>query len=60
MTDDSTLCDYSQNFKAKKLFKWGYIPHGLLMFASSCKKEEIVTPAKSLYQRLGRNIAILK
>ncbi len=31
---------------------------GLLLFASSCKKDEVVTPPKSLYERLGGNAAI--
>ncbi len=38
---------------------WGlFLMVGMLVFASSCKKDEVVTPAKSLYERLGGNAAI--
>jgi truncated hemoglobin YjbI len=42
----------------KSIQLWGtFLMAGMLMFAS-CKKDEVVTPPKSLYERLGGNVAI--
>lgn len=43
----------------KTMQLWGaFLMAGMLVFASSCKSDEVVTPPKSLYLRLGGNSAI--